>query len=163
MNKNEGEAIVRQARIGDASYLSYLHAAVYQEQYGFRDIFEYYVLKGLVEHLANPEGGRIWVAELEGRIVGGIAVVRTDAETAQLRWFIMEQACQGKGIGKRLFAAAMAFCRELGYRRAFLWTIDILGPARHLYAKFGFSLTGQKTNTEWTGNPVTEEKWEIEL
>lgn len=160
MGEIEGEATIREARFGDASYLSYLHAVVYREQYGFRDIFEYYVLKGMAEHMANPEGGRLWVAEADGRIVGGIAVVRAEAETAQVRWFVMDPACQGKGIGRRLFATAMEFCRERGYGRVFLWTIDILGAARHLYAGFGFAPTEKKTNAEWTGEPITEERWD---
>lgn len=30
-------------------------------------------------------------------------------------------------------------------------------------ARFGFSPTERKTNAEWTGEPITEERWETML
>ena len=56
---------------------------------------------------------------------------------------------------------AMLFCREQEYRHVFLWTIQILDAARHLYEKYGFIQTETKPNTEWTGETLLEERWDL--
>ena len=154
---------IRAFEPGDAGYVAYLHGTLYKRIYGFEGSFEYYVLKGLSEFLHDPRGGNLWVARLNGETVGSVAIVRMDGETAQLRWFIVAEGCQGKGIGDELLKTALGFCKAQGYRRVFLWTVDILGAARHLYGKHGFTLSEEKPNTEWTDSPILEERWDLEL
>jgi len=157
------EILIRRSRPGDASYVSHLHMTLYQKDYGFRGIFEYYVMKGMAEFLNDRAGGELWVAVIDDRIVGSIAIVRVDDATAQLRWFIVSHDHQGAGIGKRLMNEAMAFCGGQGYERVYLWTIDILEAARKLYGQHGFRPAEEKINTEWTGAPIREERWELTL
>jgi ribosomal protein S18 acetylase RimI-like enzyme len=159
----DGKVAIRTWRGGDASYVAYLHARLYRDAYKFRDIFELYVLKSLTEFLENHEGCGFWVAEIDGVIVGSVAMVKTGPELAQLRWFIMDSAYQGMGIGRKLMRQAMDFVAASGYRRVFLWTIDILGAARHLYESFGFRIVSEKPNIEWTDGLITEELWQVDL
>jgi len=158
-----GNVKIREFRPGDASYISYLHMRLYQELYGFHGIFEYYVMKGLVEFLHNPDGGQMWVAEIDGEIVASIAIVKADDSSAQLRWFLVTEQCQGKGIGKKLVKIALDFCGERRYKKILLWTANNLGSARHLYESNGFVLVESKPNTEWTDELLYEELWELNI
>ena len=38
-----------------------------------------------------------------------------DEQTAQLRFFFVDQSLQGLGMGNRLMELALGFCREKGY------------------------------------------------
>lgn len=154
---------IRTFRPGDASFVSYLHMTLYRDMFNFNGIFEYYVMKGLSEFLLDHEGGEMWVAELDGNIVGSIAAVKSGEGEAQLRWFILDEKHQGLGIGKKLFRTLLDFCKNAGYRCVFLWTVDMLAPARHLYQSHGFRVVEEKPNTEWIGTPITEERWELVL
>jgi GNAT superfamily N-acetyltransferase len=104
-----------------------------------------------------------WVALDENRIVGGIFILGSDADTedvrtqdspgARLRWFILDPAYQGRGIGRQLMDAAMAFCDARGFRRVYLTTFAGLDAARHLYEKYGFRLCAEVDATALTGDP----------
>ena len=86
---------------GDASYVSYLHMKLYGgKRYRFKPIFEYYVMKGLTEFMHAPEGGELWIAEVNGVAAGAVAIVKTQSGDAQLRWFIVDEGLQGTGIGR---------------------------------------------------------------
>lgn len=154
---------IRPYRPGDPSLVCYAQMKFYGEVHGFGQIFEYYLTKGMSEFLANPAGGQLWIAEQDSRMLGSIAIVRQDADTAQLRWVLVDDSVQGQGLGRRLAETAVQFCKEQGYRRVILWTASMLLPARSLYASLGFSLVETKDNTGWTSHVVTEEKWELEL
>lgn len=151
---------IRPSKPGEAGYVSYLQMTLYQKKYRFRPVFEKYLLSALTQYVENPEGSRLWVALDQDRIVGSIAICKADKDTAQLRWFAIDEAYQGKGLGNQLVGIAMNFCREQGYRHVYLWTIDILGAARHLYGKYGFQHTEDKPNDEWTGSRIMEERWD---
>jgi N-acetylglutamate synthase-like GNAT family acetyltransferase len=120
-------------------------------------------MKGLSEFLINREGGELWIAELDGIIIGSIAITKTNTKTAQLRWFILDENYHGMGVGKKLIEIALHFCKEQNYQHLFLWTVSILESARHLYKKFDFTLTEEKTNVEWTGDKLIEERWDLDL
>jgi GNAT superfamily N-acetyltransferase len=134
----------------------------YGEHYCFKPVFEYYVIKGITEFLHDPSGSNLWIAEVDGLIVGSIAIVKTQ-NAAQLRWFLVDKEYQGIGIGRNLMKTALRFCEEQKYNRVFLWTGNILKVARHLYKEFGFYLTEENSNNEWTDGTITEEQWELNL
>lgn len=117
--------------------------------------------KGLTEFIIDNEGGNLWIAEVDGEIAGSIAVTKSSDGVAQLRWFILDNQYQGLGIGKKLMETALNFCKEQGYQQVFLWTVNILGAARHLYRKYGFERTEEKSNDEWTENTIIEERWDL--
>jgi len=120
-------------------------------------------MKGLTEFLFDSEGGELWVAEINGEIVGSIAITKNNRTVAQLRWFLIDERYQGMGIGKKLMEAAIQFCVEQKYQHIFLWTVSILTAARHLYKKYHFVLTEEKTNSEWTESMIVEERWDLDL
>jgi DNA-binding MarR family transcriptional regulator/GNAT superfamily N-acetyltransferase len=157
------EIIIRPFQPGDVGYVGYIHGKIYSTTYQFGRIFEFYVMKGLTEFLINNEGGELWIAEVNGEIVGSIAITKANDSVAQLRWFVLDEKFQGLGIGKKLIETALNFCKEKHYQNVFLWTVSTLETARYLYKKYHFKLTEEKPNVEWTGTKLIEERWDLNL
>lgn len=155
-----GGPVIRAYRMGDPSRVCDFYTRLYEKQFHFHGSVERYFLAGMVELFDDPTGSCLWVAEQNGEIVGSVAVVKKADHLGQLRWFGVDTSMQGQGLGRRLLETAMQFCRRQGYTDLFLWTIDILKPARHLYGKFGFAPTETKPNNEWADSTLLEEKWE---
>jgi N-acetylglutamate synthase-like GNAT family acetyltransferase len=112
-----------------------MHGRLYSEEYGLDRTFEGYVAAGLGEFFKtfDESKDRIWLAEAEGKIVGSIAISGLPEQTAQLRWFLVHPDARGGGLGRKLIAEAIAFCRAHDFRSVFLWTISELKTAAHLY------------------------------
>jgi len=138
---------------------------LYAEEFGYSEVFEAYVAKGLAPFLAQRDPGRdgLWIAEAEGRPLGAVAVQHVPERPgwAQLRWFYVEREARGTGTGTRLLDQALAFARDAGYEGAFLWTVDDLHAARRLYERAGFRLVEQTEGCPWApwGR---EQRWELE-
>jgi ribosomal protein S18 acetylase RimI-like enzyme len=86
--------------------------------------------------------GPIWVAELEGAIVGTVAAVPHCTEL-YIRSLAVSPRAQGRGIGARLLDAIEVFAAECGYRRLVLNTTPFLMAALQLYQRRGFRRTGE--------------------
>ncbi len=160
---SQSEVLIRPFQPGDVGYVACLHGRLYDTTYHFGRMFEYYVMKGLTEFMINTDGGELWVAEIDNEVVGSIAITKSTDTVAQLRWFILDENYQGKGIGKKLIETALNFCKEQQYQHVFLWTVNILKTARYLYQKYNFRLTEEKPNDEWTGSKLIEERWDLDL
>ena len=155
---------IRPYQAGEVSYVAYLQMKFYEQTYGFKPVFEHYLLAAMVDFTRSPEGSQLWVALDGEEIIGSIAIVKAeDAGSAQLRWFLVDADHQGRGIGKRLLDEALKFCHEQGYHNVFLWTFRGLDAARHLYEEYGFTPAETKPNTEWSDKLLTEERWDLAL
>jgi len=143
-----------------------LHAIYYHNHWGFTVFFESKVATELSEFLRRfkEERDGFWVASLDGRIVGSIAIdgIHHDSQGAHLRWFIVAPESQGQGVGKILIEEAIEFCREKGFGQIYLWTFAGLDTARHLYERHGFRLCKQCEGDQW-GKSVTEQMFELKL
>ncbi|MCL4249422.1 MAG: GNAT family N-acetyltransferase [Anaerolineae bacterium] len=132
-----------------------LQAVYYAQHWDLGLYFEAKAATEMAEFLSRFDAERdgAWFAYVDGQIVGGIFIdgARADDEGARLRWFIIDEAYQGLGLGKRLMDAAMAFCRRQQFRRVYLTTFKGLTAARHLYEKHGFRLCGEEDGTHLTG------------
>jgi len=153
--KTTTDIAVRLSEPGDAGYVAYMHGKYYSKNHGFNNVGEYYFIKYLADFVYNPKGGGLWIAEVDGKTAGSAAIVRIDDNTAQFRWFLVDEEFQGIGIGNRLVQTALAFCRESKYDYIFLWTFKGLDRARSLYDKMGFVLTEEKINNEWSYTGAT--------
>jgi len=149
---------------GDVGYITYLHGWLYGREQGWDHTFDAYVAEPLSRFALDfqPQRERIWIIEREGLIIGSIAIVAASAEAAQLRWFLLHPDLRGLGLGQRLISEAIDFCRACNYRAVFLWTVDALSAAAHLYRKAGFRLTEEKINAVW-GSVVNEQRYELVL
>jgi ribosomal protein S18 acetylase RimI-like enzyme len=148
---------------GDLGAIVVLHGTLYAREYGFDPTFEAYVAGPLAEFLCRAsDRERLWIAERGGRIVGCIAIVAADSQTAQLRWFLVNPSARGMGLGKRLLHEAVTFCAACGYTSVILWTVSTLAAAAHLYRAAGFQKVEENAGRRW-GVDVVEEKYELWL
>jgi len=156
---------IRSFRPEDIDWIITSHRDLYATEYGFKPIFAHYVEKYSREFAAvyDPARENIWIAEADGKPAGSIAIVKAGLDVAQLRWFLLEPHLRGAGLGHRLMATVLDFCREKGYRHIFLWTVNVLAAARHLYALYGFTLTETQPNDEWSEATLAEERWDLPL
>ena len=106
------------------------------------------------QHLYTPEGfaattpdaeqirgrfheGRVWVAELENRIVGTAAAVPKD-NSLYIRSVAVLPSCAGRSIGTLLLERIEHLAKTEGYRQLLLTTTPFLAAAIHLYERVGF-------------------------
>lgn len=149
---------------GDIGYVIYLHGTLYRKEYGWDYTFEGYVAEGLAEFVLSFDARKdcLWIAEMDGQIVGSIGIVGESSSQAQLRWFLVHPTMRGRGVGRDLLDKALQFCRERGLESVFLWTVSDLKVAAHLYESAGFHKTEQKTHQIW-GKTLTEERYDLSL
>ena len=111
----------------------------------------------------DPERDRVWVAMMRGVPHGALTIdgPRPEAgrDAARLRFFVLDEATRGRGLGRRMVALAMAFCRERAYPRVFLTTLPGLDAARRLYEECGFRLLLQ-SDPPFCGSPFGEQTFE---
>jgi len=151
---------------GAIGRIAELHARYYHEYWGFDLFFESRVATELSEFLRhfNEERDGFWVASLEEKIVGGIAIdgFHFDSKGAHLRWYIVAPENQGQKIGNLLLGEAIEFCKRVRFGKVYLCTFKGLDVARHLYEKFGFRLCEEHEGDQW-GKKVTEQMFELFL
>ncbi len=137
-----------------------LHVEYYNKNYGYDDTFESYVASPLVDFASRDERDeRIWIVKSAGKVLGCIAIVKKDSDTAQLRWFILDSSLQGLGIGRQLIQNAIEFAREMNYCKIILWTEDELVQAISIYKKNGFIWKEDVVHKIW-GRNLTEQFYE---
>jgi N-acetylglutamate synthase-like GNAT family acetyltransferase len=158
-------AVRHDLRPGDLGRVVELHGALYGAEYHLDHTFEAYVAEtvGQFGRRLDPARDRLWLAELEGRLVGSIAIVGREADVAQLRWFLLHPDVRGRGLGRRLVGDALAFCRHASYRSVFLWTIDPLTAAARLYEAAGFHRTEVRAPAPLWGSILSEERYDLTL
>ncbi|MGE5629571.1 MAG: shikimate dehydrogenase [Caulobacteraceae bacterium] len=155
---------IRTYNTEDVGHIIKRHRELYDSEYGFGAEFGDYVEKYMLEFDKSHDSDKenIWVAEADGKVAGAIAIVRVDNTTAQLRWFLIEPDMRGRGLGHKLVKTVIDFCKDKGYKHVFLWTVNVLEAARHLYKSYGFNLTEVKENNTW-GDHLQEERWDLYL
>lgn len=150
-------------RPGDLGAIVHLHGTLYAREYGFDPTFEAYVAGPLAEFILHPSPrNRLWLAEQDSRFVGCIAMVGAAEAEAQLRWYLVDPSVRGQGLGKQLMREALQFSRDQGYRSVFLWTVNLLTTAAHLYQAFGFRKVEEGPGRRW-GVDLIEEKYVLHL
>jgi DNA-binding MarR family transcriptional regulator/GNAT superfamily N-acetyltransferase len=143
--------------IGD---IASLHARFYSAHWGFGAFFEKKVATELAEFAGSlpAEGKALWLYVENGRTLASLAIDGNEATgVAHLRWFIVDDALRGSGVGRQLMSQAMRFVDER-FRETYLWTFKGLDAARHLYESFGFRLTDESEGEQW-GSKVIEQRF----
>ena len=174
MKRKEGftrKSLVRHVKLsgyipGAIGRIAELHGTYYHKHWAFDLFFESKVAIELSEFLRrfNQALDGFWVASIQEKVVGAIAIDGIDHESkgVHLRWFIVASENQRQGIGEMLLKEAIEFCRKKKFPRVYLWTFAGLGPARHLYEKFGFKICEELKGSQW-GKTVTEQGFELIL
>lgn len=74
----------------------------------------------------------------EERILGTVAIHRTEEDLCELRKMYLSQELRGQGWGRRLLEHALERAKEAGFKRVWLETADSLKAAHRLYSAYGF-------------------------
>ncbi|KMS68786.1 MarR family transcriptional regulator [Streptomyces viridochromogenes] len=159
------DVLLREPAPGDLGWIVQRNAALYAAEYGFNADYEGLVARIVADFAEDhdPHLERVWIAELDGRPVGCVMVVRDEAPaTARLRLLLVEPDARGLGIGDRLVSAVVDFAREVGYRDLVLWTNDILASARRIYRRHGFVLAAEKPHRSF-GKDLNGQDWRLDL
>ncbi|MBU0590505.1 MAG: helix-turn-helix domain-containing GNAT family N-acetyltransferase [Gammaproteobacteria bacterium] len=156
--------VLRDPQPGDMGWVVQQHGEIYATEYGFNNAFEALVAELVARYLKNfqPDFEKCWIAELEGKRVGAVFVVRKSATVAQLRMLILTAEARGLGLGGRLTDECIAFARSKGYKKMSLWTNSCLDAARAIYARRGFQLTDSEPYSDF-GCSLVSETWELRL
>jgi DNA-binding MarR family transcriptional regulator/GNAT superfamily N-acetyltransferase len=158
--------VIRTHRPGDLGWVLERHGVLYAEEYGWGVVFEAIVARVIAEFAgeADPAREACWVAELEGRRIGSVMLVRHPERegVARLRLLLVEPTARGLGAGRALVDVCTRFARTAGYRRVTLWTQSVLHAARAIYARAGYVKVSEAPNTAF-GTGLTAETWELEL
>lgn len=95
----------------------------------------------LYELFSSTKGSTYFVAEYEGKVVGGGGIFPSKglpADTCELVKMYLLPAVRGIGLGKKIILECIAFARSKGYRHIYIETMPELGQAMKTYEKFGF-------------------------
>ena len=101
--------------------------------------------------LFKTPGSEYWIAEKEGKIIGGAGIFPTPGlpeGCAELVKLYLESRERGKGTGWLLLQKAVESAKRLGYKKLYLESMPELGKALSLYEKAGFrKIQGQLGNS----------------
>ena len=149
---------------GDLGYVVHLHGSLYAAEYGYGVEFESYVAAGLHEFQNNYDTAkdRVWICEHNKKMIGFLLLMHREHNSAQLRYFLIEPAYRGIGLGRKLMELYMEFLRACGYTSSFLWTTHELTAAASLYTRHGFMLTEEKESRAF-GKLLREQRYDLVL
>jgi GNAT superfamily N-acetyltransferase len=135
---------IESARAEDAQAVIRLIGRVYVE-YGF--IFEPTQelpdLLVFTQHYVPPHGG-FFVIRQNGQVVGSVGVERLGESSAELHRLYLDADLRGRGLGRALVEAVIAWCRTEGIMHLLLWSDTRFDRAHVLYERMGFQRTGER-------------------
>ena len=108
----------------------------------------------LTHYLSHPRSN-FWVSEFDSQVVGIVGIQPTDkVYEAELRRMSVSSLVRRNGIGRRLLETTEDFCREQGYRRIGLSTVDILKPALEMYKSHGYTTVKEESHGDEVQSPI---------
>jgi len=133
-----------------------LHMAYYAPRWGFGMAFETKVARELSQFLVRrrPDTDLFLVARApDGSCAGSITLdcIEANEKGAHLRWFIVNQAYAGLGLGRALIDRVIDHCDQMAISRTYLTTFAGLHAARSLYESVGFRLVEEQNQDQWSG------------
>jgi DNA-binding MarR family transcriptional regulator/GNAT superfamily N-acetyltransferase len=163
-HKDVSSYLLRPPRPGDLGWVIREHGILYMDEFGWGDRFEG-LTADIVARFAREQDSnkeQCWIAEKNGENVGSVFCMKESDDVARLRMLLVGPEARGLGIGRRLVEECVRFARRAGYRRMTLWTYDVLGAARRIYADLGFVMVHREPHSGF-GAEMMEETWELDL
>lgn len=156
--------LLRQHEPGDMGWIVGRQAFLYADEYGWDGTYEALAAEIVAKFIKNydPKRERCWIAERDGKRVGGVFIAKDSDDVAKLRLLHVEAGARGLGIGRRLVEECIRFSRQAGYRKITLWTQSNLAAARHIYEQTGFKVVHEEKHHSF-GKDLTAETWDLNL
>lgn len=85
-----------------------------------------------------PPTGRLYLARLNGRAAGCVAIRSLDATTAEVKRMYVHPTARRRGVARALMERVLADAPAMGYDRIRLGTLDEMTAAQALYRELGF-------------------------
>lgn len=131
--------IIRSARDEDSEGLIRLIGNVFAEYPGcILDVDREIPELRIPATAAHTDEGRWWVAELNGHVVGSVAVVPEDANRMELKKLYVDTSVRRRGLGAHLVALAESEARQRNAHAITLWSDTRFEDAHRLYERLGF-------------------------
>ena len=100
--------------------------------------YDYEVLSNSKKYIIN-KGGKIFFAELEGNIIGTVALMPTKNKLVfELTKMAVKPEYRNRGIGKKLLKKCIDYSKSNSFSSIILYSNKKLNNAIHLYRNFGF-------------------------
>ena len=160
-----GETQLRGLKPGDLGWVIHRQAVLYAEEFGWNADYEALIAGILADFHRSFDETReaAWIAEVSGRIVGSIFLVKGDTEgIGKLRLLYVEPDTRGMGVGATLVSACIERARVVGYDRLDLWTNNVLASARRIYERAGFKLIDEAPHHSF-GCDLIGQTWSLDL
>ena len=153
--RKETPSIVRPATATDLPTIGRLGALLIQEHHGFdsrrflavRDRTPADYASFIRTQLDDPDIA-VLVAEENGTVIGyayaaveGYDYMALRGPAGVLHDLVVDPQHRGRGVGRRLLDATLAYLKSRGAPRVVLWTAEPNEPAQRLFASIGFRRT----------------------
>ena len=84
------------------------------------------------------KGGYIFFAEVNNAIAGTFSLIKVNKGVYELAKMAVDEKYQGHKIGNKMMEFAIEKAKNLKSEKLILYSNTMLGPAIHLYRKYGF-------------------------
>ncbi len=177
MKRNALEPSIRESLVEDAEAIAAIQVAGWQTAFrgiasdGYLDALDPATeAAGWRTGIARPpsERKRIFVAELDSRIVGFVTVFPSRDEdldpdqVGEVGAIYVSPGLWRQGVGRALMARAIAALRSLGFTDAILWTLAASTRSRSFYEAGGWRTDGSSNEID-LGCPVTLVRYRLSL
>lgn len=154
--KKQPEPDIRQAIPGDEAAIAEVLFEAFStlREHYTEDAFEVVTPSAELVRTRFAEGP-MWVASIDGRIVGTVSVT-FEPDGIYIRSMAVRPDAQGRGIAHQLMEAVDEFWKGTGRDRLFLYTTYFTPGARQLYEGHGFRWVRDTAADEWYGTPGFE-------
>ncbi len=106
---------------------------------------DYVMLRNPKEEVID-KGGHVFFAELDGEIVGTVALDKMNEDECEILKFGVKESAQGNGIGTLLIEKLLEVAKTEGYKKVHLCSNHELESALYIYKKFGFEFVPFKNS-----------------
>ncbi len=95
-----------------------------------------------VDHLADVGADNLWVAEMDGVVVGLVGLIRR-GRSVEIEPVIVTRIVRGTGVGRRLVEHVMAIARASGAREVTVRPVARNADALAFFASLGLTTIGR--------------------
>ena len=118
-------------------------------------------LKDNEESYMSIQQSHLWVAELNGRVVGMVGLIHEEnfeQGVYELKCMYVVLNCRKKGIARNLINELISHAKTYSIKLVILKTTSTLVPAIQLYMKNGFTFSSASLNGKLTDVPVINKR-----
>ncbi|MDT9002283.1 GNAT family N-acetyltransferase [Paucibacter sp. APW11] len=136
---------IRTATPADTDAITALILPIQQQEFGIPITLEAQPDLGNIQQFYQHGAGNFWLAELDGQVVGSIALLDIGNQQAALRKMFVAGPFRGRdfGVAASLLDELLSWARRQRLSDIFLGTTDKFLAAHRFYEKHGFEALGR--------------------